>query len=101
MDGSGGGGHDKLFLVTNVFHRGCTNLPREAIGPLRGPIASRRWSVPVFLRKYIANCVLPGGGMVQPCRMKQISFEIYPIKMQSKVAFRMPCNDKIQSTEQW
>ena len=38
---------------------GRTELPREALDPRnpRGPIASRGWSVPEFLRKLIATCV--------------------------------------------
>ena len=38
-------------------------LPREAIGPEGGPIASRGVSIPVFLRKPIANCDFPGLGV--------------------------------------
>ena len=51
------GGPDVCFFNHRVFYRGLTDLPREAIGPK---------SVPVFLKKHIANCGFRGG-IRTPC----------------------------------
>ena len=50
------------WFIRFFFFSCCTDLPREAIGPARGPIASRGGSVPVLLRKPIPICNFPGGG---------------------------------------
>ena len=47
--------------------QGCTNLPLKATGPIpRGPISSRGWSIPEFLRKPIGTCDFPVGGRGGP-----------------------------------
>ena len=63
---------DNIFLLFRFSHQrtmylteGRTILPREAIGP-NGSIASRRGSVPVFLRKPIAIFNFPGGRVRSP-----------------------------------
>ena len=59
--GDGMGSYKLFFLVINVFHRGLTDLPREAIRP-KGSKCFSRGFLPAFLRKHITTCVFPGGG---------------------------------------
>ena len=64
-----GGVLEVFFSHINIFHIGCTDLPREAIGPKdllekqldpRGPISSRGGPYQFLLRKHLATCDFPG-----------------------------------------
>ena len=51
-----------FFSHQRIFTEGCTDLPREAIGP-KGSKCFSRWSVPVFRSIPIVTCDFPEGGL--------------------------------------
>ena len=57
-----GGGHLTTILVINVFTEGRMDHRGKQLNPV-GPLASRSGSVPENLRKHIATCDFPGGGV--------------------------------------
>ena len=72
--GDGMGFYKLFFLVINVFHRGLTDLSREAIRP-EGSKCFSRWFLPAFLRKHITTCEFPGGGGgSDPCNVLVIFY---------------------------
>ena len=66
------------------FTEGHTVLHREAIGP-RGPIASRGWSVPEFLRKPIATSDFQVGSG-PPVLLSGSTHECFEQEFHTKVA---------------
>ena len=57
-----------FLLVINIFHRGCTHLPLEAIGPGGSNFFSRGASTSTCISKeaYLATCYFPGEGVSGP-----------------------------------